>query len=141
VGPAGAVRAGGTVAAREVIVTRVVHAVGLWLMLLSIPLTAWGHAELLKSVPARRAVLSRPPARVQLWFNERLEPAFSGLSVWDRTGAQVDLKDVQIGSDDAKRLSVSLPPLEPGVYVVKFRVLSVDGHVVESEFSFTIRRQ
>jgi methionine-rich copper-binding protein CopC len=78
---------------------------------------------------------------VELWFNERLEPAFSRLSVWDRAGAQVDLKDVQVGSDDAKRLSVSLPPLEPGVYVVKFRVLSVDGHVVEREFSFTIRRQ
>jgi hypothetical protein len=110
-------------------------------LLLLGPAIAWGHAQLLKSVPARRAVLSRPPARVQLWFNERLEPAFSQLSVLDQQGTQVDLKDPHVGSDDATRLSVSLPPLEPGVYVVKFRVLSVDGHVVESEFPFTIRRR
>ena len=60
--------------------------------------------------------------------------------VRDQQGAQVDLKDVQVGPDDPKRFSVSLPPLEPGVYVVKFDVLSVGGHVVESEFPFTIRR-
>jgi methionine-rich copper-binding protein CopC len=119
---------------------RSVYGVGLFLVLGLIPITVWGHAQLVKSVPARRAVLSRPPARVQLWFNERLEPAFSRLSVWDRTGAQVDLRDAQVGSDDAKMLSVSLPALEPGTYVVKSRVLSVDGHVVESSFPFTIRR-
>jgi hypothetical protein len=110
-------------------------------MMLGVAPLAWGHAQLLKSVPARRAVLSRPPERVQLWFNERLEPAFSQLLVWDRNGTQVDLKDAQVGPDDSKRLSISLPTLEPGVYLVKFRVLSVDGHVVASEFPFTIRRK
>jgi methionine-rich copper-binding protein CopC len=113
---------------------------GLLVMLGVAPL-AWGHAQLVKSVPARRAVLNRPPERVQLWFNERLEPAFSQLSVWDRNGVQVDLKDAQVAPDDPKRLSISVPSLEPGAYRVKFRVLSVDGHVVESEFPFTIRRK
>ena len=120
--------------------TRIVWIAGLSVMLGVAPL-AWGHAQLVKSVPARRAVLSRPPERVQLWFNERLEPAFAQLSVWDRDGAQVDLKDAQVAPDDPKRLSISVPSLEPGVYRVKFRVLSVDGHVVESEFPFTIRRK
>ena len=41
--------------------------------------------------------------------------------------------------DDAKRLSVTLPPLPPGTYSVRYRVLSVDGHVIDSSFSFTIR--
>ena len=27
----------------------------------------------------------------------------------------------------------------PGIYTVKFRALSVDGHVVESQFPFTVR--
>jgi copper resistance protein C len=120
--------------------TRIVCIAGLLVMLGVAPL-AWGHAQLLKSVPARRAVLSRPPDRVELWFNERLEAAFSHLSVWDGHGMQVDLKDAQVGPDDLKRLSISVPSLEPGVYRVKFRVLSVDGHVVESEFPFTIRRK
>jgi methionine-rich copper-binding protein CopC len=32
-----------------------------------------------------------------------------------------------------------LPPLKPGRYTVSFRVLSVDGHVVESRLSFTVK--
>jgi methionine-rich copper-binding protein CopC len=107
--------------------------------LLAFPATVWTHAVLVKSSPARRAILSQPPARVQLWFNERLEAQFSQLTVWDAEGRQVDAHDVQVGPDDAKRLSVSLPDLVPGMYTVKFRVLSVDGHVVEGEFPFTVR--
>jgi methionine-rich copper-binding protein CopC len=75
---------------------------------------------------------------VELWFSERLEPAFSTLSVWSAAGAQVDRQDAAVGSDDARRLSVTLADLEPGVYTVRFRVLSVDGHVVESSFTFTV---
>ncbi|MCI0371603.1 MAG: copper resistance protein CopC [candidate division NC10 bacterium] len=97
------------------------------------------HAYLVKAAPARRAVLLRAPARVQLWFNERLEPQFSQVSVWDRDGKQVDLGDAQVGPDDPTRLSVGVPPLVPGTYTVKFRVLSVDGHVVEDQFPFSLR--
>jgi hypothetical protein len=32
-----------------------------------------------------------------------------------------------------------LPELAPGKYSVKFRVLSVDGHVVDSSFDFTVK--
>lgn len=44
--------------------------------------------ERFPTAPARRAVLSRAPARVQLWFNERLEPQFSTLTVRDQTDGQ-----------------------------------------------------
>src|SRR5262249_54983020 len=100
----------------------------------------WTHAYLVKSSPARRAVLSRAPAQVQLWFNEWLEAQFSCLSVWDAAGKQVDNGNVQVELDDPKKLSVGVPPLAPGTYKVRYRVLSVDGHVVESEFPFTLRR-
>ena len=84
-------------------------------------------------------MLSRAPTRVVLKFNERLEPAFSSLSVWSADGLQVDEQDVRVGPEDSRRLSVGLPRLEARVYTVRFRVLSVDGHVVESSFPFTIR--
>jgi methionine-rich copper-binding protein CopC len=109
------------------------------LMLLTIPSSSWGHAYLVKSSPARRAVLASLPTRVVLWFNERLEPQFSQLSVWNADGQQVDGGDVQVGPDDSKRLSVGIPTLPAGSYTVKYRVLSVDGHVVEAEFPFTVR--
>jgi copper resistance protein C len=100
---------------------------------------AGAHAVLVRSTPPGRATLAEKPDRVQLWFNERLEPAFSSVSVWSSAGTQVDAGDARVGPDDAKRLSVTLPPLPPGAYSVRYRVLSVDGHVVDSSFSFTIR--
>jgi copper resistance protein C len=111
----------------------------LFALLLLGPVSSWPHAYLVKSSPTRRAVLSRPPTRVQLWFNERLEAQFSQLSVWDASERQVDNQDVQVDADDAKKLSVGVSDLPSGTYHVKFRVLSVDGHIAESDFPFTIR--
>jgi hypothetical protein len=99
------------------------------------------HAFLVRSVPAHRAVVSRAPERVQLWFNERLEPAYSTVSVWSEAGVQVDARDVAVGPDDPRRLSVTLQSREPGLYTVKYRVLSVDGHIVDNRFSFTVKGQ
>ena len=103
------------------------------------PAPADAHAVLVKSIPDSRAVLGRPPDRVQLWFNERLEAAFSTVSVWSESGLRVDRQDALVGPADAKRLSVTLPPIGPGVYTVRFRVLSVDGHIVDSTFRFTVK--
>ena len=113
-----------------------VAALGL-LLLLATP--AWPHASLVRSSPARRATLTTAPDRVQLWFNEAIEPKFSSVSVWDANGLQVDLGDARVEPDDPKRLVVGVKPLGGGTYRVRFRVLSVDGHVVESEFPFTLR--
>jgi copper resistance protein C len=111
------------------------------ILLLVIPSTCWSHAYLVKSSPARRAVLPGAPARLVLWFNERLEAQFSQVTVWNTQGQQVDRSDVQVDPADAKQLSVGIQTLPAGTYTVKYRVLSVDGHVVESEFSFTVRSQ
>ena len=109
------------------------------LAMIAAPGPSWAHAVLVKSAPAREATLSRPPERVELSFNERLEAAFSTVSVWSAAGVQVDHRDVAIGSDDPKRLSVTLGRLEPGAYTVRFRVLSVDGHIAEASYRFTVR--
>ena len=93
----------------------------------------------MRSVPAQRAILEAPPTRVELWFNERLEPAYSRVSVLDQASSRVDLRDAAVAADDARRLSVSLPALAPGRYTVTFRVLSIDGHVVESKLTFTVK--
>jgi len=108
-------------------------------LVLALPAAGGAHAVLVKSSPARRAVLSHPPARVELWFNERIEPAYSGLTVVSAAGERVDHGDVSVGPDDPRRLSVTLSALEPGRYVVRFRVVSVDGHVVESSFEFSVK--
>jgi methionine-rich copper-binding protein CopC len=120
---------------RPVLVVAVgVVALGLWW-----PATVFSHAYLVRSTPAARAVVTRSPERVQLWFNERLEPAYSRVSVWNREGQRVDAGDVEVAAAEPTRLSVAVPLLPAGAYTVKYRVLSVDGHVVESQFGFTVR--
>jgi copper resistance protein C len=111
-----------------------------WVLGLALlPTAALAHAVLVKSIPAQRSSLTESPPRVELWFNERLEPAYSRASVTDEAGTQIDLRDALVSKEDARRLSLSLPPLRPGRYAVKFRVLSVDGHVVESSLTFTVK--
>jgi methionine-rich copper-binding protein CopC len=100
---------------------------------------ARAHASLVRSAPAHRAVLGQMPERVQLWFNERLEPAYSTVSVWNEAGAQVDARDVTVGPDDPRRLSVTVETRQPGLYTVKYRVLSVDGHIVDNRVTFTVK--
>lgn len=113
------------------------------LALLAGPLVAPGyaHAVLVRSTPSHRAVLGQPPERVDLWFNERLEPAYSTVTIWNETGRQVDERDAAVAPDDPRRLSVSVATREAGQYTVKYRVLSVDGHVVDSRFTFTVKGQ
>jgi copper resistance protein C len=109
------------------------------LALLLLPADGWSHAYLVRSAPAARATVGRAPERVQLWFNERLEPAYSRVSVWNHDGKRVDAADVQVAAGEPTRLSVGVPALPAGAYTVKYRVLSVDGHVVEAQFSFTVK--
>jgi methionine-rich copper-binding protein CopC len=102
------------------------------------PARAEAHAALVGSAPAARATMSASPARVILTFSERLEPAYARVSVWDAAGGQVDLKDAAVDRENARVLGVSLPPLPPGHYTVRYRVLSIDGHVVEASFGFSV---
>ena len=109
------------------------------LLLLAAPAAAPAHSQLVRSEPGRNATVTRVPERVKLWFSERIEPAYARLSVWSEAGTQVDAGDAAVAPDDPALLSVSTPGLGPGRYTVRFRVLSVDGHVVGSSFAFTVK--
>jgi len=107
--------------------------------LLLVPGPTLAHSLLVRSQPERRATVTRPPEEVRLWFSERIEPAYARVSVWDAGGKQVDAGDATVDQADATTLAVRTPGLRAGRYTVRYRVLSVDGHIVESSFDFTIR--
>lgn len=104
-----------------------------------LPLSAEAHALLVKAEPARRAALSRAPHQVKLWFNEEIEPAYTQMSVVDANDKPVTDAKFQVPADDRKLMVLALPDLVPGKYTVRFRVLSVDGHVVESSYDFVLK--
>ncbi len=100
---------------------------------------AWAHAFPERSDPRVGAVLRAAPAQVRIWFDGDLEPAFSTLTVADATGQRIDRADGQVDPQNRRLLRVSLPAVPPGVYRVTWRVLAVDGHRTEGDYTFTLR--
>ena len=109
-------------------------------MAMGVPVTpALAHALLVKAEPPRRAVLTKAPSQIRLWFNEEIEGAYSSLVVLDAEKNSVTEVTLHLAPDDQKSIVLPLPNLASGRYSVTFRVLSVDGHVVESSFDFTVK--
>ncbi len=102
---------------------------------------AFAHAALTKAEPARRAVLTTSPKQVRLWFNEEIEADYASLSLLDANGKSLTENKPLVHPDDTRSIFLELPELVGGQYTVKFRVLSVDGHVVDSEYKFTVKNK
>ena len=100
----------------------------------------YAHATLTKSEPPRRATLSVPPKHIQLWFNEEIEGSYASISVIDSDENSVTDAVPELVPDDLKSVVLPIPELKSGRYTVKYRVLSVDGHVVESSFGFMVKK-
>jgi methionine-rich copper-binding protein CopC len=116
------------------------------LVLASVAAVAWlasapvsAHAFLDHAVPAVGSTVRESPRNVRLWFSERLEPAFSRAHVVDASGKTVDTGDSHVDASDPSQMTVSVPPLAPGTYRVQWRVVSVDTHVTEGDFTFDVK--
>ena len=121
------------------IVKRVVVVAAIAMVMCVHAAPALAHSMLVKAEPPRRAVLAQAPAQVQLWFNEEIEGDYASLIVLDAEKHPVTEVKPKLAPEDRKSIVLPLPELTPGKYSVKFRVLSVDGHVVESYFDFSVK--
>ncbi len=99
---------------------------------------AAGHAVLQRAEPRVESRLKRAPEEVKLYFSERLEPAYSSLRVVNERDEQVDRRDSRVDRANPALLRATLPPLPPGTYTVRWRVLSIDADVTEGTFTFRI---
>jgi methionine-rich copper-binding protein CopC len=108
-------------------------------LLLASPTPASSHAIVLESSPVHDAVLERAPAQVVLRFNSKIEKRFTRvtLAAADQPPAPVALPRSD-DPDAPDRLVIPLHPLAPGVYVLRYRVLAVDGHITEGALRFTV---
>jgi len=96
------------------------------------------HAFLEHSDPPVGGKVHSAPAAVRIWFTEAIEPAFNSIQVFDATGKQVDKKDTHSDRSNRSLLQVSLPRLGPGTYKVVWRIVSVDTHRTNGDFTFQI---
>ncbi|UJP06401.1 MAG: copper resistance protein CopC [Nitrosomonas sp.] len=124
------------------IVKRVIINSAILLMLFALSLqagVAMAHATLVKSDPPRRSTLNVSPKQIQLWFNEKIEGTYASVVVRDANKNAVTENSPEAVADDPKSLVLKLPQIEPGRYTVHYRVMSVDGHVIESNYDFNVK--
>jgi len=105
---------------------------------LALPAAAWAHAGLVRTVPRANVVLNRPPPVVELTYTEAVEPTFAAVSVTSSSGKSETAGSPRRSAADAKTLVIPLKRVDPGWYLVYWRVISVDGHPVRGAFEFAV---
>jgi methionine-rich copper-binding protein CopC len=114
--------------------------VSLFLIILAGTAQVEAHAFLRDAEPGVGSTVQASPNEVRIRFTEDIEPAFSSIQVFDASGKEVDKHDVHLDRSDRAMLYVSLPRLGAGIYKVVWRVVSVDTHVTNGNFTFRINR-
>ena len=107
-----------------------------WLLLACAP--ALAHANLVEASPRPGGEVSKPPERVELRFSEPVDAEFDPVVVRATGGARVDAHDARVDPEDARVVLANLQKLPEGSYTVKWRVTSIDGHVVEGRYAFAV---
>ena len=103
--------------------------------MLAVATAAHAHAFLDHAEPRVGSTVPTAPKDVVLTFSQNVEAAFSSIEVSDAKGARVDLGKPVVS---ATTMRVNLKPLPPGTYHVRWRVMSVDTHSTEGNFSFQV---
>ena len=99
---------------------------------------ALAHAFLDHAAPAVGSTVRTAPSAIRVWFTQALEPAFSTIKVVDAKGNVIASSNKAVDASDRTLLRLPVPPLPAGTYRVVWRVLSVDTHVSEGDFTFEI---
>ena len=105
------------------------------LLLLLVTGEVSAHAMLDRAEPRVGNTVATAPREVTLWFTQKLEAAFSTVTVTNAAGQRVDSGKPRVSGS---QMSVPLRPGGPGTYHVIWRVLSVDAHTTDGNFTFQV---
>jgi copper transport protein len=112
--------------------------IGVVLVALALPASAFAHAALLRTVPSASVTVNSSPKQVQLVYSEAVEPRFAIVSVTDANATKETTGPPTRDPANADQLDVPLKHLRQGWYLVVWRVISVDGHPVRGAFTFAV---
>ena len=108
-----------------------------FLMFLLIPAIAYSHVGIVDCSPSQDSVVTTSPEKITVNFGGSIEPAFSKIEVFDPNGEKVST-ECRFLEEDSIIESDLLENLSPGVYKVKWKIMSLDGHAIKGEYNFTI---
>ena len=111
----------------------------LLLSLILLPTQVLAHAILVKAQPDKESTITSAPKEVVLRFNDAVGEEFLALAIVDDKGKRVDAHDAKLDFSDRANLRASVDVQTPGRYMVRYRVLTADGHVVSGKYFFTFK--
>jgi copper resistance protein C len=95
---------------------------------------AHAHTHLKASVPAEGSVVTAAPANIVLTFTGAAR--ITALTIQKEGGAEQKVEPLPTAA--AKEITVPVPKLTPGKYVVNWRVGGEDSHVMSGKLRFTV---
>ena len=107
------------------------------MMLLLVPAIAFSHVGVVESSPPENGIVTTSPEKITINFGGSIEPAFSKIEVFNPNGDKVSTK-CRVLEEDSVIESDLKENLALGVYKVKWKVMSLDGHTLTGDFNFTI---
>ena len=99
------------------------------------PNGAFAHAFLDHASPRVGSTVASAPHELTLWFTQKLEPAFSTVTVTNAVGQRVDTGKPRVSGN---QMSIALRPGGIGTYHVTWHALSVDTHTTDGNFTFQV---
>jgi len=99
-----------------------------------VPGLALGHAHLQMSIPAADSSIAVMPAQVMLHFSEAVKMTSATI---EREGG-TDKVELKVPADAMAVNQIAAPKLSPGVYLLNWRGLGKDGHVMNGKVRFTV---
>jgi methionine-rich copper-binding protein CopC len=95
---------------------------------------AHAHAHLRSSTPANHSTLTAAPKMVTLEFQEPVQ--LTALSIGK--GGKIE-KIAPLPAPASKTFALPLPVIDAGTYVITWRAVSGDGHVMSATIEFSVQ--
>lgn len=95
---------------------------------------ALAHTHLEMAMPADNSILATPPSDLMLHFTEATR--LTALAIQKEGDKESTIS--ALPKESSKELSVPLSPLVPGKYLVKWRAVGADKHVMSGMLHFTV---
>ena len=99
---------------------------------------ASAHAILKSTNPPKDGVALQSPPQLSLTYNENVEVSFGAIRLYTCSGSRITTGAPHHSPTTDHTVVVNIPKLDPGVYLVAWRVISADSHPVQGTYSFRI---
>ena len=107
-------------------------------LMLAVAPSAFAHAHPKSMTPAPDST-GPAPSKISITFSEAVEPKFSSIKLTNLEDKSADPETSAPVPGDPTTITLAVPSLPAGTYVVHWVNVSVDGHRLQGSYKFTVR--